>query len=208
MTFWWPSPAKAGASAPRTTRGAWQRRRHTSLTRSCPACRCASGCCRCRNCCGISCNAMARCWAWCWVFSCGSSRKPCKPTALVRRTQTRPLCTSVQSQAEPTSTDAGEGALGAGNPLSSQAETAQPVPPKRPAHDLWAVLVARIFEVFPLVCPSVAAQCASRPHACRCSGAGATRRWSMVSTMRQVGTMWPKWHRTLRLISASQRVSW
>lgn len=26
-------------------------------------------------------------------------------------------------------------------------------PPKRPAHYLWAVLIARIYEVFPLVCP-------------------------------------------------------
>ena len=28
------------------------------------------------------------------------------------------------------------------------------VPPKRPAHYLWAVLIARIYEVFPLVCPN------------------------------------------------------
>ena len=52
--------------------------------------------------------------------------------------------------AEPTSTDAGEGALGAGNPLPTPA---QPVPPKRPAHYLWAVLIARTYEVFPLLCP-------------------------------------------------------
>jgi hypothetical protein len=58
-----------------------------------------------------------------------------------------------QVQAEPASTDAGEGALGAGNPRPTQAEPAQPVPPKRPAHYLWAVLMARIYEVFPLVCP-------------------------------------------------------
>ncbi len=58
-----------------------------------------------------------------------------------------------QVQAEPASTDAGEGALGAGNPRPTQAEPTQPVPPKRPAHYLWAVLMARIYEVFPLVCP-------------------------------------------------------
>ena len=57
------------------------------------------------------------------------------------------------AQAEPASTDAGEGALGAGNPLPIQAESAQLVPPKRPAHYLWAVLIARIYEVFPLLCP-------------------------------------------------------
>jgi hypothetical protein len=29
-----------------------------------------------------------------------------------------------------------------------------PVPPKRsPVHYLWAVLIARIYEVFPLLCP-------------------------------------------------------
>jgi hypothetical protein len=28
-----------------------------------------------------------------------------------------------------------------------------PPPPKPPAHYLWAVLIARIYEVFPLVCP-------------------------------------------------------
>ena len=58
-----------------------------------------------------------------------------------------------QVQAEPASTDAGEGALGAGNPRPTQAEPTQPVPPKRPAHCLWAVLMARIYEVFPLACP-------------------------------------------------------
>ncbi len=30
---------------------------------------------------------------------------------------------------------------------------ALPVQPKRPAHYLWAVLIARIYEVFPLLCP-------------------------------------------------------
>ncbi len=33
-----------------------------------------------------------------------------------------------------------------------------PVQPKRPAHYLWAVLIARIYEVFPLVCPMCAGQ--------------------------------------------------
>ena len=34
--------------------------------------------------------------------------------------------------------------------LPSQSE---PVLPKRAAHYLWAVLIARIYEVFPLLCP-------------------------------------------------------
>ena len=35
----------------------------------------------------------------------------------------------------------------------SQPEPAQPALPKSQAHDLWAVLIARICEVFPRVCP-------------------------------------------------------
>ena len=49
-----------------------------------------------------------------------------------------------------------------------------PEPPRRfPAHYLWAVLIARIYEVFPLVCPCVAATCASlrsSPRGCRSGG--------------------------------------
>jgi Putative transposase len=73
-------------------------------------------------------------------------------TAMAQSTSVQPAPLA-QVQAEPASTGAGEGALGAGNPLPTQAEPAQPVPPKRPAHYLWAVLIARIYEVFPLVCP-------------------------------------------------------
>ncbi len=56
------------------------------------------------------------------------------------------------AQAEPASADTGEGvvALGAADPLPTPA---QPVQPKRPAHYLWAVLIARIYEVFALLCP-------------------------------------------------------
>jgi hypothetical protein len=56
------------------------------------------------------------------------------------------------AQAEPASADTGEGvvALGAGEPLPTPG---QPVQPKRPAHYLWAVLIARIYEVFLLLCP-------------------------------------------------------
>jgi hypothetical protein len=57
---------------------------------------------------------------------------------------------ATQVQAKPASTDTGEGALGAGNPLTTPAQL---VPPKRPVHYLWEVLIARIDEVFPLVCP-------------------------------------------------------
>ena len=39
------------------------------------------------------------------------------------------------------------------NPFPTQVEPAQPALPKRAAHYLWAVLMARIYEVFPLLCP-------------------------------------------------------
>ncbi len=54
-----------------------------------------------------------------------------------------------QVQAEPVSS--GVGAHGAGNAPSTQAVPAQLVQPKRPAHYLWAVLIARIYEVLALL---------------------------------------------------------
>ena len=46
---------------------------------------------------------------------------------------------------------AGVGASGLA-PLGNALPT-QPEPAKRAAHYLWAVLIARIYEVFPLLCP-------------------------------------------------------
>ncbi len=44
--------------------------------------------------------------------------------------------------------------IGAGSDAPpTQTEPVQPVPPKRLAHYLWAVLIARIYEVFPLLRP-------------------------------------------------------
>jgi hypothetical protein len=65
-----------------------------------------------------------------------------------------------QGAAAQPATAQGEGALGVGNALPTRAEPAQPVPvpPKRPAHYLWAVLIARIYEVFPLLCPKCGGQ--------------------------------------------------
>ena len=60
-------------------------------------------------------------------------------------------------QTEPATT--GEGApavVPLGHAISP---TPEPAPPKRsPAHYLWAVLIARIFEVFPLLCPKCGGQ--------------------------------------------------
>jgi hypothetical protein len=78
----------------------------------------------------------------------------CAVTALAQGAAAQPAT----AQAEPAST--GEGALGVGNARPTQAEPAQPVPvpPKRPEHYLWAVLIARIYEVFPLLCPMCGGQ--------------------------------------------------
>jgi hypothetical protein len=45
-----------------------------------------------------------------------------------------------------------------GHAISS---TPEPAPPRRaPAHYLWAVLIARIYEVFPLLCRCAVGKCA------------------------------------------------
>jgi hypothetical protein len=55
-------------------------------------------------------------------------------------------------QTEPAAT--GEGAPGVAPLGHAISPTPEPAPPKRaPAHYLWAVLIARIYEVFPLLCP-------------------------------------------------------
>jgi len=84
-------------------------------------------------------------------FGVLAPNSPLRPavTALAQYAEVQPA----HVQAEPVSTAAGEGARGAGNSLPTQPEPAQPVKPKRPAHYLWAVLIARIYEVFPLLCP-------------------------------------------------------
>jgi hypothetical protein len=84
-------------------------------------------------------------------FGVLAPNSPLRPavTALAQHAAVQPA----QVRAEPASTAAGEGALGVSSPLPTQPEPAQPVQPKRPAHYLWAVLMARIYEVFPLVCP-------------------------------------------------------
>ena len=86
-------------------------------------------------------------------FGVLAPNSPLRPavTALAQDAVVQPA----QVQAEPASTGAVAGAAApeAGNPLLTQAEPTQPVQPKRPAHYLWAVLIARIYEVFPLVCP-------------------------------------------------------
>jgi len=72
--------------------------------------------------------------------------------------------TAIAAPAHPATAQAsttGEGALGVvrlGNVPPSQSESAKPVPPKRPAHYLWAALIARIYEVFSLLCSKCGGQ--------------------------------------------------
>lgn len=59
-----------------------------------------------------------------------------------------------------------------------------PEPPKRfPAHYLWAVLIARIYEVFPLVCPVCGGNM-------RIIGTSVTRRVQMVPGRGQLEPAW------------------
>ena len=136
----------------------------------------------------------------------------------------------IEVRSGPANTGAGEGAPGLSNPLPTQAEPAQPVPPKRPAHYLWAVLMARIYEVFPLLCPlCVAGRCESSPssrtaatsgtywntsgqrqsrrapprHAGRRSGMTVMRKLVKPLSQPQTGMKRPKRCRTLSSISAS-----
>ena len=66
---------------------------------------------------------------------------------------------ALAAPAQPTAAQAQSATTGEGVPAlaplgSALAPTPEPVPPKRsPAHYLWAVLIATIYEVFPLLCP-------------------------------------------------------
>ena len=60
---------------------------------------------------------------------------------------------SPPATAQAVPTRAGEGAPAvAAHPGLAIPPTPEPAAPKRPAHYLWAVLIARIYEVFPLLC--------------------------------------------------------
>jgi hypothetical protein len=65
---------------------------------------------------------------------------------------------SAAAQAESASTALGTSAPALTLPGNAVTPKPDPVPPKRPAHYLWAVLIARIYEVFPLLCPICGAQ--------------------------------------------------
>jgi len=64
-----------------------------------------------------------------------------------------------QATAEPAQPGTGVGVPGVVAPGNAVPPAPEPAPPKRsPAHYLWAVLIARIYEVFPLLCPKCGGQ--------------------------------------------------
>ena len=124
---------------------------------------------------------------------------------------------------------AGGGAPGLAPPGDVAAPTPEPAPPKRSAHYLWAVLIARIYEVFPLLCPLCGGQMriiafithsadirqilehigveSKPPHISpargrRC-GRIVMRRWVRAPKSSRIGIWGRNRHRTLMSISAS-----
>ena len=93
-------------------------------------------------------------------------------------------------QAEPANMS--EGAPGVVTLCHASSPTLEPAPPKRsPAHYLWAVLIARIYEVFPLLCPPAALYCTvgrlSRSHGQRDQTGGVFQdrnRWRRLEIAR------------------------
>ncbi len=81
------------------------------------------------------------------------------PNSPLRASVTALAAPAQQATAQVEPVIAGEGVPGVvpvGNAIQTQPE---PVPPKRsPAHYLWAVLIARTYEVFPLLCPMCSGQ--------------------------------------------------
>lgn len=79
-------------------------------------------------------------------------------TALTQALPAQPTPTQpmhpTPAQAGPATAGKGAGVSGVAVPGNAAPSAPQPAAlPKRPAQYLWAVLIARIYEVFPLVCP-------------------------------------------------------
>jgi hypothetical protein len=83
------------------------------------------------------------------------------PNSPLRAAVTAMVCTLTprataqpQSSAQPAATGESADQTRGPTPMGHAiAPAPEPVPPKRAAHYLWAVLIARIYEVFPLLCP-------------------------------------------------------
>ena len=76
------------------------------------------------------------------------------PNSPLRAAVTAMAAPMQQATAAPTQPGTGVGAPGVVPQCNAIPATPELAPPKRsPAHYLWAVLIARIYEVFPLLCP-------------------------------------------------------
>ena len=65
------------------------------------------------------------------------------------------------AQVLPAQIGADDGVAPPGNATPTQGESAKPVAPKpkrSPVQYLWAALIARVYEVFPLLCPKSGGQ--------------------------------------------------
>ncbi len=72
----------------------------------------------------------------------------------------RAAVTALAAPAQQAAAQAGQVGTSEGTPgVAPDGKQTEPAPPKRsPAHCLWAVLIARIYAVFPLVCPMCGGQ--------------------------------------------------
>ena len=132
-------------------------------------------------------------------FGVLAPNSPLRAAAVALATPAQPA-KQVVVQAEPANMSEGApGVVPLGHAIPS---TPAPAPPKRSkAHYLWAVLIARIFEVFPLLCPLSGGQ--MRLIAFITEGAQIER--SLITsgcTLSPIGIWRRNRHRTLRLISA------
>ena len=68
--------------------------------------------------------------------------------------------TALAAPAQQAAVQTGQAGTGEGAPgVLPQPAQPEPVPPKHsPSHYLWAVLIARVYEVFPLLCPMCGGQ--------------------------------------------------
>jgi hypothetical protein len=89
-------------------------------------------------------------------FGVLAPNSPIRPAVTALATPAQPA-KQVVVQTEPAAT--GEGAPGVAPLGHASPSTPEPATPKRaPAHYLWTVLIARIYEVFPLLCPMCGGQ--------------------------------------------------
>jgi hypothetical protein len=86
-------------------------------------------------------------------FGVLAPNSPLRAAAVAMAAPTQPV--AVQAEPAQTGTGTGDGRPGLVSLGNARPPTPEPAasPKRSPAHYLWAVLIARIYEVFPLLCP-------------------------------------------------------